>query len=142
MRNQYVIIASLFALSLAGCDTADAPEPVTEAQEQVAGDPISPVMAGAAEHRFASWQGRWIGVEGMYVNITPTTPNSYELEMQSDLDTKGSYVGTDSEHGIKFTRGGEQLSLYRTSGAETGLKYLAEKQDCLMVKSGEGYCRD
>jgi hypothetical protein len=62
--------------------------------------------------------------------------------MQSDLDTKGSYDGEDSEHGIKFKRGSEELSLRRGSGDETGLKYLAGKKDCLIVKPGEGYCRD
>jgi hypothetical protein len=62
--------------------------------------------------------------------------------MQSDLDTKGTYDGQDSEHGIQFKRGTEQLSLHRGNGDETGLKYLAGKQECLIVKTGEGYCRD
>src|SRR3546814_1697226 len=65
----------------------------------------------------------------------------YTLEMQSDLDTKGSYEGRDSEHGIRFRRGGEELSLHRGDGDETGLKYLAGKKECLIVKTGEGYCR-
>src|SRR3546814_1536496 len=62
--------------------------------------------------------------------------------MQSDLDTKGTYDGQDSEHGIQFKRGTEQLSLHRGNGDEIGLKYLAGKQECLIVKTGEGYCRD
>lgn len=141
MRTPYVIIAALLAAPLAGCDTADAPEPAPEAQ-QAAASAALPAPDGAVDHRFASWKGRWTGVEGMYVVITPTASGTYDLEMQSDLDTKGTYVGKDSEHGIKFSRGDEQLSLYRTAGSETGLKYLADKRDCLMVKSGEGYCRD
>ena len=28
------------------------------------------------------------------------------------------------------------------NGDAAGLKYLAGKQDCLVVKPGEGYCRD
>src|SRR3546814_745010 len=95
-----------------------------------------------APHRFASWAGKWTGVEGMYATITPTEPGKYKLEMQSDLDTKGTYDGQDSEHGIQFKRGTEQLSLHRGNGDETGLKYLAGKQECLIVKTGEGYCRD
>ena len=66
----------------------------------------------------------------------------FELEMQSDLDTKGTYSGIAEERGIRFARNGENLLLYRSSGDETGLKYLAGKTECLMVKSGEGYCRD
>ena len=55
---------------------------------------------------------------------------------------KHLYDGEDSEHGITFKRGGQGLSLHRGSGDETGLKYLAGKKECLIVKQGEGYCRD
>ncbi|MFM7349385.1 MAG: hypothetical protein ACKO01_07835, partial [Erythrobacter sp.] len=66
----------------------------------------------------------------------------YDLEMQSDLDTRGSYTGTATAEGIAFERGGEIRVLRKATGAETGLKWLADKQDCLMVVEGEGYCRD
>src|SRR3546814_1925851 len=95
-----------------------------------------------APHRFASWAGKWTGVEGLYVTITPTEPEHYKLEMQSDLDTKGTYEGHDSEHGIQFERGGKPFTLYRANGDDAGLKYLAGKKECLKVQDGEGYCRD
>jgi len=66
---------------------------------------------------------------------------AYNLEMQSDLDTKGSYRGQDAEGGIEFARGGEGFLLHAATGDETGLKYLAGKKNCLMVKAGEGYCK-
>ncbi|MDZ3831169.1 MAG: hypothetical protein U0S50_05045 [Sphingopyxis sp.] len=140
------ILITMAALALAGCEKAEAPAPA-DAQKA----PASTIADGAdsasatpaeAAHRFASWAGKWTGVEGMYVTITPAEPGKYRLEMQSDLDTKGDYEGTDGEHGIGFERGGEQLSLRRGSGDETGLKYLAGKTECLVVKAGEGYCRD
>ncbi|HET6538081.1 MAG TPA: hypothetical protein VFG34_08190 [Sphingopyxis sp.] len=81
-------------------------------------------------------------MEGMYLVITPTRPASYQLEMQSNLDEKGNYAGVDSEHGIQFQRAGQQHLLRRATGQETGLKYLADKKDCLIVQQGEGYCRD
>ena len=102
----------------------------------------APPPAASAAHRFQSWAGRWIGPEGLFVEITPTTAEHYRLEMQSDLDTRGTYEGRDDEHGIRFTRNGEALMLYRASGDDTGLKYLAGKRQCLMVKPGEGFCRD
>lgn len=145
MRNSVLISAALLALPLAACDKADAPEPAAQKREQAVEAQTPPVAAegGMQSHRFQSWAGRWTGVEGMFLTITPSPQGgTYDLEMQSDLDTTGRYIGTDSEHGIQFTRDGEKLSLRRASGDETELKYLAGKNECLMVKSGEGYCRD
>ena len=145
-----MILASAAALVLlAGCGKAEAPAPApadtttTEVpDETVPTETATAEDPATAPHRFASWAGKWIGVEGMYATITPGEPGKYKLEMQSDLDTKATYDGTDSEHGIKFKRGTEELSLRRGNGDETGLKYLAGKKECLIVKSGEGYCRD
>ena len=143
MHKSLTMAAAAAAILLTGCEKAEAPAPADTTTETV---PVETVPAeeadAAASHRFASWAGKWTGVEGMYATITPAEPGRYRLEMQSDLDTRGSYDGTDSEHGIRFTRGGEDLTLRRASGDETGLKYLAGKTDCLMVKPCEGYCRD
>jgi hypothetical protein len=150
MMQKSAILASAAALVLlAGCEKAEAPAPApTDATTtEVPVETMPPEGAEAtdpatAPHRFASWAGKWTGVEGMYATITPAAPGKYKLEMQSDLDTKGTYDGEDSEHGIKFKRGAEELSLHRGSGDETGLKYLAGKKECLIVKTGEGYCRE
>lgn len=89
----------------------------------------------------AAWTGKWTGPEGMYATIT-SADGKVSINMQSDLDTKGTYEGMVSPDGIRFKRGEEMLLLKKARGDETGLKYLAGKKDCLMVKSGEGYCRD
>lgn len=146
MQKSFLIGAAALVL-LSGCEKAEAPAPAptdtTEVPVETAGPETPPAEDPAtAPHRFASWAGKWTGVEGMYATITTAEPGKYKLEMQSDLDTKGTYDGSDSEHGIKFKRGSEELSLRRGSGDETGLKYLAGKKDCLIVKDGEGYCRD
>ena len=147
MQKSMILFGATAMVLLAGCEKAEAPAPApTETtvvpDETVPADDATDPEAATAPHRFASWAGKWTGVEGMYVTITPGAPGAYKLEMQSDLDTKGTYDGTDSEHGIKFKRGTEDLSLRRGNGDETGLKYLAGKTECLMVKPGEGYCRD
>ena len=87
--------------------------------------------------------GRWTGVEGMYLAVTPKAQTGqYTLEMQYDLDHKVTVDGRDAPGGgIAFTRDGEELVLRPSDGAATGLKYLAEKTDCLTVAQGEGYCR-
>lgn len=149
MQKSMMLTGAMALALLTGCEKAEAPAP-TDTPTTTEEVPVETVPAEGAEatdpatapHRFADWAGKWTGVEGMYATITPTDPGKYKLEMQSDLDTKGTYDGEDSEHGIKFKRGSEELSLRRGSGDETGLKYLAGKKECLIVKSGEGYCRD
>ena len=39
-------------------------------------------------------------------------------------------------------RDGVVESPYATNGADTGMRWLADKSDCLTVRPGEGYCRD
>ena len=149
MQKSMILTSAMALVLLTGCEKAEAPAP-TDTPTTTEEVPVETVPAEGAEatdpatapHRVADWAGKWTGVEGMYATITPTEPGKYKLEMQSDLDTKGTYDGEDSEHGIKFKRGSEELSLRRGSGDETGLKYLAGKKECLIVKEGEGYCRD
>ncbi len=94
-------------------------------------------LAGATRYL-----GRWTGVEGMYLVVTDPRQGDVTLEMQYDLDHKGSYPGTVTPDGIRFQRGEETLLLRPGDGDATGLKWLAGKQDCLIVRAGEGYCRD
>ncbi|WP_428628904.1 hypothetical protein [Sphingopyxis sp.] len=147
MKTNMIMFGAAALVMLSGCEKAEAPAPADTTTTEVPVETAMPETPAAddpatAPHRFASWAGKWTGVEGMYATITTAEPGKYKLEMQSDLDTKGTYDGSDSEHGIKFKRGAEELSLTRASGDETGLKYLAGKKECLKVKDGEGYCRD
>ena len=139
--RRLVLTAALVSLPLLGaCKKADE----TQTTETTASVVLAPMPAGTAPALIdvAGWAGKWTGPEGMYVTITPALDGKVSLEMQSDLDTKGSYEGTATADGISFKRGEETLLLKPASGDETGLKWLAGKKDCLMVKSGEGYCRD
>ena len=149
MKKSAIFASAAALVLLAGCEKAEAPAPApTDATTTQV--PVETVPAEGAEttdpaiapHRFASWAGKWIGVEGMYATITTAEPGKYKLDMQWGTDPGGSFDGIDSEHGINFERGGDELSLRRANGDETGLKYLAGKKDCLIVKQGEGYCRD
>ena len=89
------------------------------------------------------YTGRWIGVEGMVLDIAPAaTPGHYALTMQWDLDNKGKFDGIAAGDTITFDRNGIRETLRPTNGDATGLKYLFGKTDCLTVKPGEGYCRE
>lgn len=120
----------------------------TNVDEAPAANVVSPAPAPAA-HPAAppaakvegDYLGRWVGVEGMYLNVAKGSGDGVTLDMQWDLDHKGTFDGKVTPAGIAFTREGKELLLKPTDGDATGLKYLAGKKDCLTVASGEGYCR-
>lgn len=142
-------------LGLAACNTADRAAEQTGNATQAAGTAIAnAVEEGASSVGDAisnvaapvdrdAWIGRWKGVEGTYLDVSKGDgPGRYKLEMQYTLDDKGSFEGIGTDPGIAFRRPDGQQVLRVSTGDATGLKYLAGKKDCLMVKDGEGYCRD
>ncbi|RUR39424.1 hypothetical protein [Vreelandella populi] len=93
------------------------------------------------------WVGSWIGVEGLVLEISKdesADPGHYLLEMQYglDADQSGTFEGQATDEGIRFSRDDGSQLLRAGDGETTGLKWLAEKEDCLVVQPGEGYCRD
>ena len=142
-----LILLATVALAACSGPKPDAPAvatndsaPAVVAAAPAPDDAIAPPTAPARLE--ADYVGRWIGVEGMYLNVTKRAGGGVSLEMQYDLDQKGTYDGTVTPDGLRFTRDGVTETLRPTDGDATGLKYLADKTDCLTVKSGEGYCRD
>lgn len=86
------------------------------------------------------WQGRWNGPEGTYLDITGT-PADYRLTI-ADLDGPRRFVGRAQGGQIVFVRDGVLERIRASDGEATGMKWLLDKQNCLTVRSGEGYCRD
>lgn len=142
----------LAGLSLSGCaksvdegsvanNAAQAPD--VEAIEE-------PDAVGAASNEAAGlptddWVGRWTGPEGLFLDIQPS-PNGqrghYAIANKYMLDRQGDYAGVAEGAAIRFVRDGKELRIRPGKGAETGFKYLADRQDCLIVAPGrEGYCR-
>lgn len=135
----------LFALTLAACgqpapDTANSSGRAAPAAAQV-GVPeptVAPTFPSARDY-----VGRWIGVEGMFLDIAATDrPDRYKLTMQYDLDHRQTVLAKLDNDRLVFRRDGAEMTLVPTDGVATGLKYLAGKQDCLTAGAGEGYCRD
>lgn len=98
--------------------------------------------APTASHRFADWEGEWIGVEGMVLRITPDVPGTYRVTIAPDLDTEATVTGRDAADGIAYDWEGETKTLRAGDGAATGLKWLDGKKNCLIVEDGVGFCRD
>ncbi len=104
--------------------------------------PVAPPAPSDTAKVEADYLGRWTGVEGMYLVVAAKPGGGVTLDMQWDLDNKGTFDGSVTAEGLRFTRNGAAESAVHTDGDATGLKNLAGKQDCLTVRSGEGYCRD
>jgi hypothetical protein len=126
LKNFVMLIAGLAALS--ACSKSDSP--------------ATPPAPAAASASLASspWVGRWQGPEGTSLEITGG-PGTYSVTVQN-LDGPRSFDAKAGTGTLTFLRDGVLETLRAGSGPETGMKWLADKRDCLIVKAGEGYCRD
>ena len=121
--------------------TPVAPVPVADVADTNA-MPATPPAPSETAMLEADYLGRWTGVEGMYLVVASRPGGGVTLDMQWDLDHKGTFDGSVTAEGLRFMRKDVAEIAVHANGDNTGLKYLAGKQDCLLVKPGEGYCRD
>ena len=101
--------------------------------------PPAPPPAAAAPAVPPEWLGRWTGPEGGWLEITEAG-GSYTVTVM-DLDSARSFPGIVDDQGLSFERNGVRETIRPSDGAGTGMKWLAEKTNCLKIKAGEGYCR-
>ena len=88
-----------------------------------------------------NWLGKWNGPEGTFLQLERESAGAYDVIIQS-LDGPASFRGAAVSEGIEFSRGGKTEIIHPGNGDQTGMKWLAGKNTCLIVKAGEGYCRD
>lgn len=84
--------------------------------------------------------GKWIGPEGTFLQLAGGD-GKYEIIIQN-LDGPRTFQGRAAGNQIVFERDGIKYSLHASTGLETGMKWLSEKSNCVMVSAGEGYCKD
>jgi hypothetical protein len=135
MRSfRFFLIATIVGTPLlAACtdrNAAPAPSPTSSASS-------GGVRADAITDR---WLGQWNGPEGTFIRIAGGH-GKYEITIQN-LDGPRTFQGSAAGKQIQFERDGMKESIRATNGAGTGMKWLADKSDCLTVHAGEGYCRD
>lgn len=87
-----------------------------------------------------AWLGDWRGVEGTQLTIAGGQ-GAYRITVR-DLDGPRDFDGSAVADGIAFERDGSMETIRATDGAGTGMKWLTGKRDCLMIREGEGFCRD
>lgn len=104
------------------------------------GDRKAESAATVAEPATDKWLGQWNGPEGTFLRLAGGK-GKYELTIQN-LDGPRNFQGSAVDGQIQFERDGVKESIRATNGAETGMKWLSDKSDCLTIRHGEGYCRD
>lgn len=133
------IITMVALATLAGCGDETVPATSTAAPEREAVVPATQVPLTD------SWIGRWLGPERLFLDIRANAEGgegNYVLTIKSDLDGQAEFAGQADGETIRFVRGGAQQTIRPGKGVETGFKWLADKSNCLIVRSGqEGYCR-
>lgn len=86
------------------------------------------------------WLGKWIGPEGTYLVLSKSV-DKYVVEIHS-LDGPATYNGISAGDRIEFQRNGRTESIHAGDGRETGMKWLLDKNSCLIIRTGEGFCRN
>jgi membrane-bound lytic murein transglycosylase MltF len=86
------------------------------------------------------WLGQWNGPEGTFLVLSKSA-DKYKVKIQS-LDGPATYEGVRAGGRINFTRNGKTESIRAGRGQDTGMKWLMDKKNCLVIKAGEGFCRD
>ena len=102
--------------------------------------PSQPPPAQIEKPRADQWLGRWTGPEGTALTLTQEG-GGYRVHIES-LDGPASYLGVAVDDHLSFQRNGATEALRATDGVGTGMKWLTEKKDCLVIKPSEGFCRD
>ena len=153
MKAAYPLMLAI-ALSLSACGgepvtngadneatVADVPDVTEVPVETGTGEEEAPANAAGAALPTDAWVGKWVGVEGLVLDIQPgDAPGRYALVVTL-LDGTEHHEGRAAGETITFTRAGKTETIRKATGEETGLKYLAGKTNCLMIKQGEGFCR-
>ncbi|RYE50493.1 MAG: hypothetical protein EOP48_19665 [Sphingobacteriales bacterium] len=138
MKCQLLSIAltSMLIVSLTACKDH-------QQEPNVKQDAVSSTSSSSAPNEKLNtdqWLGKWNGPEGTFLNITGGN-GKYELIIQ-DLDDPKNYTGVTVDNTIQFERNGILEKIHATNGADTGMKWLSEKSDCLTIHVGEGFCRN
>ena len=104
---------------------------------------LTAVLLGCKEEGSAGipekWAGKWQGPEGTFLLLEKTPSPRVTIE---DLDGPRRFDVEVKDGVVHFMRDGKDETIHAGNGAQTGMKWLANKEDCLIVHEGEGYCRD
>lgn len=135
VRLQKLVLTVVGATLLASCSRGADHTP-HQSQPQLSAASVVEEASALPE----SWLGSWTGPEGTSLLVSRTAPNKYDVTVRS-LDGVATYPGVWSHDEIDFIREGRTEHIRTGTGTDTGMKWLLEKKNCLVIKLGEGFCR-
>lgn len=121
------------ALLLVACSKPAPAPPAPATSQPAAAEAQAPSVASA-------WSGRWSGPEATFLDVIQDGP-ALSVAV-TNLDGVRRFDAVEVEGGLAFERDGIRETIKAGNGADTGMKWLADKTQCLVVKAGEGYCRN
>ncbi len=130
-KTHFLIITLLVTVVITGCE--DRNQPAGPSSRATTAPP-------AANSVTDQWLGKWMGPEGTYLVLSKSA-DKYVVEIRS-LDGPATYEGTSAGDRIELQRNGKTEFIHAGNGHETGMKWLLDKKDCLIIRTGEGFCRD
>lgn len=138
MKNIRVLSRIIaLALPLAACQNQKPAEPLQPRRVTAPNEPA--IQSEAPNPVLNGWQGKWTGPEGTFLELS-RDGNKFVVKINS-LDGPMLYEGTAKGDHIEFQRNGITESIHAGNGEATGMKWLLDKQNCLVIKKGEGFCR-
>ena len=87
----------------------------------------------------SDWLGKWTGPEGTHLDLSEEG-QTHKVSIRN-LDGVRTFDAVGIRGGLSFDRDGTKETIRPGSGKDTGMKWLQDKENCLVVKVGEGYCR-
>ena len=136
-RTHVWIVALWMTVLIPGCKNQP-----TGGPSRTGGNPTPKSAAAlpATNNVTDNWLGKWIGPEGTYLMLSKSS-DKYVVLINS-LDGPATYEGTSTGERIEFRRNGKTESIHAGNGHDTGMKWLMDKTNCLIIETGEGFCRD
>lgn len=127
----------LMIVAMPGCKGRNQP---AGGSSCASGNPPSSAAAMQATNNVTDkWLGQWTGPEGTYLRLSKNA-GEYVVVINS-LDGQATYEGTSNGGRIEFRRNGNTESIHAGNGHDTGMKWLLDKTNCLIIKAGEAFCR-
>jgi hypothetical protein len=133
MKFRYLSLVGYLAFTLTHFGCTD--RSVDSHQNEAPGS-----SAASSDAEPDKWLGQWTGPEGTFLRLEGGK-GKYDVTIQN-LDGPRTFQGSAIGAQIQFERDGTKETIRATNGAETGMKWLSEKLNCLTIRPGEGYCRD
>jgi hypothetical protein len=129
-RSFFSFILALFmTVAIVGCENRVTPANSSSGASSSSSPTPTSSVANNVLHQ---WLGKWIGPEGTFL-VLAKNGSKYVVEIHS-LDGAATYEGTSAGDRIEFQRGGKTESIHAGSGQETGMKWLLDKKNCLIIQ--------